>query len=76
MPSCSNDLVRRNAVFDPLHHGKQDIVFSISESGHSVDTWVQNLAATREVPRRETWGKISTAVTVKQRAWLVNCKSS
>jgi hypothetical protein len=38
MPSGSNDLVRRNAVLDPLHHGKQDIMSSVSETRDAVDT--------------------------------------
>lgn len=65
IPSCSDDLIGSNAVLDPLHHGKQNIVFGVSEPGDTVDAWVQNLAATGEVPRREAWGEIPTAVTVE-----------
>lgn len=50
-------------MFDPLHHGKQDIVLRISEPGYAVDAWVQNLATTSEVPRGETWREVSAAVT-------------
>ena len=64
MPSGSNDLIGCNALLDPLHHGKQDIVFGVSEARDAVDSWIQNLAATGEVPRCETWGEVATAVTV------------
>jgi hypothetical protein len=44
-------LIGRNALLDPPHHGKQDIVFGVPETRDTVDTRVQNLAATGEVPR-------------------------
>lgn len=40
LPSRSNDLVGRNSLLDPLHHGKQNIVFSVSEAGNAVDAWI------------------------------------
>jgi hypothetical protein len=38
IPSGGNNLIGRNALLDPPHHGKQNIVFGVPEARDTVDT--------------------------------------